>query len=165
MIEYEHSEIASFLERNRIEAFRGLFERFKARYRKVEGPRRNQADEDEPSFNVIKVLGVSDYEVRTHSAFIETLLDPEGSHERGKLFLERFLNHCGLKHSVPFEDGSRIQFPQIEVPWDSESWEVKDEDRNEKGRYDITRKWTMSMRSWPHVLNQIVILFEVRIDL
>lgn len=29
---------------------------------------------------------------------------------------------------------------------------------------DITRKWTMSIRNWPQVLNQLVIRFEDRID-
>ena len=29
---------------------------------------------------------------------------------------------------------------------------------------DITRKWTMPIRNWPLVLNQLVIPFEDRID-
>lgn len=44
------------------------------------------------SFNVFSVLGVEYYENNTHSAFIAELLNPEGSHKKGNVFLKLFLN-------------------------------------------------------------------------
>lgn len=44
-----------------------------------------------PHFNVFRVLGLERREVRTHSAFLAELLDPEGSHGQGNLFLRTFL--------------------------------------------------------------------------
>lgn len=137
MSNHDQSEIASFLVSYRSAAFTELFERLKAGYREVEAQRRILADQDEPTFNVFKVLGVSDYEVRTHSAFLKTLLDPEGSHEQGTLFLERFLEYCSNKYSSPAADGSKIQFPNIETPLNPESWKVKVEDPVDQGRFDI----------------------------
>jgi hypothetical protein len=42
------------------------------------------------NFNVFNVLGLTIYEVRTHSAFIAELLNPNGSHGCNEIFLELF---------------------------------------------------------------------------
>lgn len=42
-------------------------------------------------FNIFKILALSTNEVRTHSAFIAELLNPNGSHRQGSIFLDLFL--------------------------------------------------------------------------
>lgn len=43
-------------------------------------------------FNIFEVLGMETDEVRTHSAFIASLLDPKGKHSCGDLFLKAFID-------------------------------------------------------------------------
>lgn len=50
------------------------------------------------NFNVFKILGLSSNEVRTHSAFIAELLNPKGSHGKGSIFLEIFLNSIKINN-------------------------------------------------------------------
>jgi len=47
-------------------------------------------------FNLFSILGVETNEVTTHSRFIAELLNPQGSHGRGKVFLDKFLEAMGL---------------------------------------------------------------------
>ncbi len=47
-------------------------------------------------FNVFRVLGLDANEVRTHSAFIAELLDPNGCHLMGDTFLTAFLEEINL---------------------------------------------------------------------
>ena len=49
------------------------------------------------NFNVFKILGVETKEVKTHSAFIAELLNPQGSHGQGDVFLKLFVEQ--LKYS------------------------------------------------------------------
>ena len=48
-------------------------------------------------FNVFEILGVAHLEVSTHSAFIANLLNPNGSHAQGTIFLKDFLNLLKIK--------------------------------------------------------------------
>lgn len=41
-------------------------------------------------FNIFQIIGLTSDEVRVHSAFLATLLDPQGSHRQGDLFLQLF---------------------------------------------------------------------------
>ena len=43
------------------------------------------------NFNIFRLLGVEDKEVKLHSPFIAELLDPNGSHDQGTVFLKMFL--------------------------------------------------------------------------
>ncbi len=43
------------------------------------------------NFNVFKILKVETKEVKTHSAFIAELLNPQGSHGQGDVFLKLFV--------------------------------------------------------------------------
>ena len=45
-------------------------------------------------FNVFSILGVQSNVVTTHSALLAELLNPQGSHHQGSLFLELFLKMC-----------------------------------------------------------------------
>lgn len=58
-------------------------------------------------FNVFSILGVEADEVRTHSAFLADLLNPQGSHRQGtaflKLFLEKALKYSGIDECENFQ--------------------------------------------------------------
>lgn len=65
-------------------------DKFRVRFANLRGEleeRRKQDRErdkaEAPRFNLFRLLGVEPDEVRTHSAFIADLLDPEGSHGQG----------------------------------------------------------------------------------
>lgn len=60
-----------------------------------------------PDFNIFQVLGVSHYEVTTHSALLRELLDPSGTHGQGNLFFKLFLEHLSTKDVI---DSSDIPF-------------------------------------------------------
>lgn len=47
-------------------------------------------------FNIFSILGLEHYENTTHSAFIGELLNPQGSHLKGAVFLENFLETVGI---------------------------------------------------------------------
>jgi hypothetical protein len=65
-------------------------------------------------FNIFDILGLTSNEVRCHSAFLASMLDPDGPHGQGDLFLRLFLKEiCELGHpSSPV--GS--EFPAT-MPW------------------------------------------------
>ena len=44
------------------------------------------------NFNVFKILNLSTSEVRTHSAFLAELLNPNGSHNQGAIYLQLFID-------------------------------------------------------------------------
>lgn len=54
--------------------------------------RNQEIIESGEGFNVFSILGVAHYENTTHSAFLAELLNPDGSHGRGTLFLKLFLS-------------------------------------------------------------------------
>lgn len=49
-------------------------------------------------FNIFSILKMERLEVRTHSAFIGELLNPNGSHEKGNIFLSLFFDELKLAH-------------------------------------------------------------------
>jgi len=56
-------------------------------------------------FNIFDVLGVSSSEVRTHTAFLAELLNPNGSHSLGSFPLQSFISI--INSSIPFEFDSK----------------------------------------------------------
>ncbi len=60
-------------------------------HHKIEGQKKIAASTGE-NFNVFRILGMEAYEVQTHSAFLGELLNPEGAHGQGCLYLKLFLN-------------------------------------------------------------------------
>jgi hypothetical protein len=48
------------------------------------------------NFNIFQILNLSTLEVSLHSKLIAELLNPNGSHEQGILFLKLFIDECGL---------------------------------------------------------------------
>ena len=76
-------------------------------------------------FNVFSILGVEADEVRTHSAFLADLLNPQGSHRQGAVFLKLFLELKVVKNS---EHG------EYKNP---ETFQVTKEGSTDRGRIDI----------------------------
>ena len=72
-------------------------------------------------FNVFSILGVEADEVRTHSAFLADLLNPQGSHRQGTAFLKLFLEKA-------------LEYPG---PDEYENFQVTKEVSTEQGRIDI----------------------------
>lgn len=70
------------------------------------------------TFNIFQVLDRTYDEVRTHSRFLANLLDPQGSHSQGSMFLEIFLRQN--KDAFP-------NAPELCDPLPADGWEVKTE--------------------------------------
>lgn len=72
------------------------------------------------NFNVFKILKVDTREVRLHSAFIAELLNPNGSHEQGNVFVIEFIKILKLKsntdtpkHEITFQP-EFAKIPEVE---------------------------------------------------
>ena len=81
-----------------------------------------------PEYNVFSILGLEREEVHTHSAMLENLLNPKGSHGQQHLFLCSFLEYCAFAHKdfpIPSEDIADGR------------WHVKSEEYTSYGILDI----------------------------
>ena len=81
-------------------------------------------------FNVFNVLGMSTDEVRTHSAFIAELLNPQGSHGCGDEFLKAFIK------VIPSLNGFDIETMRAKTQVELFIGRIN-EDSTEGGRLDI----------------------------
>lgn len=110
-------------------AFASRFAQFKTSFQPVKAAAQKQAKEEAPAFNLFYVLGVSHYEVRTHSAFLAHLLDPAGSHGQQHTFLASFLDQCRKRHPhFPLPRGEITRYP----------WQVRTERGTSRfGRLDV----------------------------
>ena len=81
-------------------------------------------------FNVFNVLGVSTDEVRTHSAFIAELLNPQGNHGCGDEFLKAFIK------VIPSLNGFDIETIKAKTQVEISIGQI-DKDYTEGGRLDI----------------------------
>ena len=114
-------------EQKRIQNFTELIGKFKQFHVDNENIARNYAYE----FNIFEVLRVSTDEVR-HSAFLLELLDPQGAHGQGILFLRTFLEKCAERSS-----GIDI-YNQILNVIDEGKWTVmRERSTNNFGRMDV----------------------------
>lgn len=69
-----------------------LLSQVSAIHKKYEGIARITGE----NFNIFKLLRVETEEVRTHSAMLAMLLNPEGMHEQGNIFLKLFLEQFAI---------------------------------------------------------------------
>lgn len=93
-----------------------------------------RARETHERFNVFTTLLGAGDEVRLHTRFIHCLLNPEGSHDCGRLFLDLFLEtlreHPGLGHD---DSPAALGAPCGEVEWSVE----KEAFRGNHGQIDL----------------------------
>ena len=101
------SAVAVFLERYkrfttektdlRLQAFQAGFAQLAIGLQTLEKLGRALERQQAHRFNLFQLLGIARNERRTHSAFLRELLDPEGCHGQGHLFLETFFAYCWQK--------------------------------------------------------------------
>lgn len=76
-------------------------------------------------FNLIKLMGMASSEVNTHTPIIADLLNPNGQHGQGniflKLFLELFSIDFDIDYKVRVEKEKRVKNDQIDILIENES--------------------------------------------
>ncbi len=103
----------------RVQEFTSGFRHLSAGIRFVKSESLKRAKRESPDFNIFTVLGVHEREVKTHSAFLANLFDPQGTHGQGGLFLSKFLSFLKEKTpglSVPKEAAEAEWRIQVEEP-------------------------------------------------
>jgi PD-(D/E)XK nuclease superfamily len=81
----------------RVRTFHVGFAQFKVAMEAIKKLGRALERQQAPRFNLFQLLRVTRNERWTHSAFLRELLDPEGCHGQGHLFLETFSSIAGRK--------------------------------------------------------------------
>lgn len=85
-------------------------------------------------FNIFSTLLKESDEVRLHTRFIHCLLDPQGSHDCGPLFIDLFFETLTTL-GVADKDGKDVVFPRLPK---STSWTVhKEASRSPHGQIDL----------------------------
>ncbi len=96
------------------------------------------------NYNIFNILGLSTKEVRTHSAFIADLLNPEGLHGQGSIFLELFFDQIKIKLNVEKEKIKSIEDTIKKIPSKKANVFVEENigkiSDDEGGRIDIVIK-------------------------
>lgn len=71
---------------------------------------KKKVEENGTDFNIFQILGITSDEVRLHSAFLANLLNPDGTHHKGTLFLDEFINLI-KGYGIDFENraGTRVE--------------------------------------------------------
>jgi hypothetical protein len=83
---------------DKVKEFRESFSRLKTEFAHIKKEAGIRAVSQAPDFNIFYLTGIARDEVRTHSAVLANLLNPNGSHGQGELFLHSFLNYCLNKY-------------------------------------------------------------------
>lgn len=78
------------------ENFEKQFNFFKKGYELLKRDAFEINKEEARGFNVFHIMGLGHKEVQTHTPFLHELLNPEGSHGQGVLFLKLFLKNIGI---------------------------------------------------------------------
>jgi len=115
---------------SRLDAFKMNFGILKLATETIIGVEKKFEEKLAVNFNLFKVLGVQTYEVKTHSALLACLLDPNGVHAQRGLFLESFLKYCYEK----FPAGTFPEPPKNIIP---ENWTVEVEKVTGFGNMDV----------------------------
>jgi hypothetical protein len=122
-----YHEFLSNWNQQRIIEFRYGFFGIRAGLRSL---KKTSADHDKyvaPDFNIFRVLGIHSRENKTHSALLANLLDQDGCHGQGALFLDAFLFSCIASGKLP-KEFENIAFCE---------WEVFREHSMDDGRMDL----------------------------
>ena len=108
--------------------FRGNFAQLRISLARLQDEAEKHNQQAASGFNVFELLGVVHDEVRTHSAFLADLLDPDGAHGQKHLFLKSFLRMCARKHP---------EFPLPADPVARGLWFIKQEKVTPYGCMDL----------------------------
>lgn len=86
--------------RQRLDGEIAQFSQFKEKFGRFNNKLQQLRKEEAPFYNIFSILKIGRYETRVHTPFLCHLLDPDGTHEQGPLFLNTFLEQVlGLKFS------------------------------------------------------------------
>lgn len=103
------------------------FSRLRTSYEELQQNVLKEARLEAPQFNIFSLLGVARQEVTTHSAFLASLLRPDGVHGQQFLFLESFLITCqGV-----------TDFPKLDDSVKDGDWSIQVERHTAYGNLDI----------------------------
>jgi len=111
-----------------IEEFQTSFERLTTGFNQIKKEAGIRAITEAPDFNIFYLMGMTRDEVRTHSAMLANLLNPNGSHGQGELFLRTYIDYCKDK----FPD-----FPLNTEELDIGRWSAHAEMTTHHGRLDV----------------------------
>jgi hypothetical protein len=62
------------------------------------------------AFNIFRILGIGHLEVQTHSPILAELLDPQGAHSQGEMFLDLFLKQMDIQDFYAPSASVRCEF-------------------------------------------------------
>jgi hypothetical protein len=151
-------EVVAFLERYkrfttekaglRVHTFQVEFAQLKVALQAIEKLGRALEMQQAPRFNLFQLLDVARAERRTHAALLAELLNPEGCHGQGYLFLKTYFEHCWQKEG--FDD-----FPRPAGELNSALWFIDTEKVTDCGTMDV-------VVSSPEL--QVVLVIENKID-
>lgn len=116
-----------------LEQLRGLLEKLREAQTRTD----ERAKVTHERFNVFTTLLKPNDEVRLHTRFLHCLLDPEGSHDCGDLFLKLFFDT--LKEILPMDaQGNTASFTDPTILYPNSKWKAKKEDSIQNvGQIDI----------------------------
>lgn len=138
----------------RLEEFKKRFNQLKEFMGCIQTLGRKYEKETASQFNIFRVLGVERKEVKTHSAFIANLLDPQGNHGQGYLFLKEFYKILKKLNQEIEQALENEKFPN-ESDIEGGHWYVYKEYYIPNGRLDIA---VMDFK------NQYALIIENKID-
>lgn len=124
-------KIPDFSKLKNIPKLRLSFENFVSEYSLIRDKAKKTALTIAPEFNIFNILGVTRDEVRTHSAMVAELLNPNGNHGQGSLFLDSFIRKCLEKGPENLTFKHYLNFPE------NDSTSVLTELHTPFGRMDI----------------------------
>ena len=111
-----------------LQDFQTSFSRLKTEFTKIKKEAGIRAVTEAPDFNIFYLMGMTRDEVRTHSAMLANLLNPNGSHGQGVLFLGTYIDYCKDKY---------LNFPLNTEELDTGRWSAHAEMTTRHGRLDV----------------------------
>ena len=120
----------------RLREFRQGFESLRTVFDSLSAMSRGLDRSTGRAFNIFRLLRIEWLETQTHSKVLVDLLDPNGSHGQGPVFLRKFLRIVAKLESSP----NGAAFPTIPEDCIDQRWFVKAEHDIGTGRIDILLK-------------------------
>ena len=112
----------------KVQEFKDSFSRLKTEFAHIKKEAGIRAVTEAPDFNIFYLMGMTRDEVRTHSAVLANLLNPNGSHGQGVLFLRTYIDYCKDKY---------LNFPLNTEELDTGRWSAHAEMTTQHGRLDV----------------------------
>lgn len=79
----------------------------------LDNQRKEEARKRGEKYNIFSVLGLETSEVKTHSAFLASLLDPDGDHGVGSAFLDSFVKEMNIDELLLNTTNSSVKVEHV----------------------------------------------------